>query len=157
MTRQGLRMAAFHAELTFLVRSFFFVLLGIVAQFVGRNYIIPILAILAAIVLARYLGVLGSAWVIHDANPRQKGAAVLDVAAGPCHRSAGSGDCQRARSGVRISAGRCLHRCSRHQRICRLGRRTLWDNSHHDARSSSSTRGRRRKHAKTAGAGGDTG
>ena len=72
MTRQGLRMVAFHVELTFLVRSFFFVLLGIVAQFVGRNYIIPILAILVAIVLARYLGVLGSAWMIHDANPRQK-------------------------------------------------------------------------------------
>jgi cell volume regulation protein A len=72
MSRQGLRMVAFPAELTFLVRSFFFVLLGIVAEFVGRNYIIPIIAILAAIVLARYLGVLGSAWMIHDANTRQK-------------------------------------------------------------------------------------
>lgn len=72
MTRQGLRMVTFHAELTFVVRSFFFVLLGIVAQFIGRNYILPILAILAAIVLARYLGVLGSAWMIHDTNPRQK-------------------------------------------------------------------------------------
>ena len=32
MTRQGARLLAFHAEFSFLVRSFFFVLLGIVAQ-----------------------------------------------------------------------------------------------------------------------------
>jgi len=40
MTRQGLRMVAFHAELTFLVGSFFFVLLGIVADCVGRTYVL---------------------------------------------------------------------------------------------------------------------
>jgi cell volume regulation protein A len=72
MTRQGLRMLAFHAELTFLVRSFFFVLLGVVAQFVGRKYLLPILAILAAILLARYLAVLASAWLVHDVTRRQK-------------------------------------------------------------------------------------
>jgi len=57
MTRQGVRMVAFHAELSFLVRSFFFVMLGIVAQFVGRRHAIPILGILAALVLARFLAV----------------------------------------------------------------------------------------------------
>ena len=54
MTRQGARLLAFHSELSFLVRSFFFVLLGIVAEFVSRKYIVPILGILAALVLARF-------------------------------------------------------------------------------------------------------
>src|SRR5215472_5857819 len=66
MTRQGARMLAFHAEISFLVRSFFFVLLGIVAQFISRHYILPILGILAALVLARFLAVQGSRWVVRD-------------------------------------------------------------------------------------------
>ena len=66
MTRQGARLLAFHAELSFLVRSFFFVLLGIVAEFVSRHYIIPILGILAALVLARFVAVQGSRWVVRD-------------------------------------------------------------------------------------------
>jgi len=70
MTRQGARMLAFHAEFSFLVRSFFFVLLGIVAQFVGRNYIVPILGILAALVLARFLAVQASRWVVKDVERR---------------------------------------------------------------------------------------
>ncbi len=72
MTRQGLRLLSFHVELTFLVRSFFFVLLGIVAQFVGRRYILPSLAIVAAILLARYLAVLGSGWLVREATSRDK-------------------------------------------------------------------------------------
>ena len=71
MTRQGARMLAFHAEMSFLVRSFFFVLLGIVAQFISRRYIIPILGILAALVLARFLAVLGSRWVVRDVERQQ--------------------------------------------------------------------------------------
>ena len=70
MTRQGARMLAFHAEFSFLVRSFFFVLLGIVAQFVSRHYIVPILGILAALVLARFLAVQGSRWVVRDVERR---------------------------------------------------------------------------------------
>ena len=66
MTRQGARMLAFHAEFSFLVRSFFFVLLGIVAQFISRRYIVPILGILAALLLARFLAVQGSRWVVRD-------------------------------------------------------------------------------------------
>lgn len=71
MTRQGARMMAFHAEFSFLVRSFFFVLLGGVAQFVGRQYIVPILGILGALVLARYLAMQGSRWVVRDVTRQQ--------------------------------------------------------------------------------------
>jgi potassium/hydrogen antiporter len=66
MTRQGARLLAFHAEFSFLVRSFFFVLLGVVAQIVGRQYIVPIIGILLALVLARYLAMQGSRWVVRD-------------------------------------------------------------------------------------------
>ena len=68
LTRQGARLLAFHAEFSFLVRSFFFVLLGVVAQFISRRYIIPILGILAALVLARFLAVQGSRWVVRDVS-----------------------------------------------------------------------------------------
>jgi cell volume regulation protein A len=70
MARQGARLLAFHAELSFLVRSFFFVLLGVIAEFVSRHYIVPILGILAALVLARFLAVQGSRWVVRDVARR---------------------------------------------------------------------------------------
>jgi cell volume regulation protein A len=66
MTRQGARMLSFHAEFSFLVRSFFFVLLGVVAQFVSRQYIVPIIGILVAVVVARYVAMQGSRWVVRD-------------------------------------------------------------------------------------------
>jgi Na+:H+ antiporter len=66
MARQSERMLAFHSELAFLVRSFFFVVLGIMAQFVGRTLILPIVGILAAIVLARWLAVRATSWSIRD-------------------------------------------------------------------------------------------
>jgi NhaP-type Na+/H+ or K+/H+ antiporter len=62
-------MMAFHSELTFLVRSFFFVLLGIMAQFVSRAYVVPILGILVALVLARYVAVRATRWSIRDVQP----------------------------------------------------------------------------------------
>jgi len=71
MVRLGLRMLAFHAELSFLVRSFFFVMLGIVAQFSGRKYSIPILGILATLVLARYLAVQPTRWALRDVTGKQ--------------------------------------------------------------------------------------
>ena len=71
MTRQGARMLAFHAELSFLVRSFFFVMLGVVAEFVSRKYIIPILGILAALILARFLAVKLSRWAVRDVTRKQ--------------------------------------------------------------------------------------
>jgi cell volume regulation protein A len=71
MTRQGARLLAFHAELSFLVRSFFFVLLGIVAEFVSRQYLLPIAGILAALLLARFLAVQGSRWAVRDVARRE--------------------------------------------------------------------------------------
>lgn len=70
MTRQGVRMLTFHAEFSFLVRSFFFVLLGVIAEFVSRQYIVPILGILAAVVVARFVAVLGTRWVVRDVERR---------------------------------------------------------------------------------------
>jgi potassium/hydrogen antiporter len=71
MTRQGARLLAFHAEFSFLVRSFFFVLLGVVAEFVSRKYIVPILGILAALLVARWIAVEGSRWVVRDVERQQ--------------------------------------------------------------------------------------
>lgn len=64
--RQGARMLAFHAELSFLVRSYFFVLLGVVAEFVSRRYILPIVAILVALVAARWLASQATRLVLRD-------------------------------------------------------------------------------------------
>lgn len=57
MARQEAEFLSFHSELSFLVRSFFFVLLGIIVEFAGRRYILPILAILGAMLLSRFLAV----------------------------------------------------------------------------------------------------
>jgi cell volume regulation protein A len=54
---QEIEFLAFHSELSFLVRSFFFVLLGIIVEFAGRRYILPICAILGAMLLSRFLAV----------------------------------------------------------------------------------------------------
>ena len=53
----------FHAELAFLVRTFFFVLLGVVVKLAGlTKYVLPVLGILGAIFLARWLAIHGSRW-----------------------------------------------------------------------------------------------
>jgi cell volume regulation protein A len=72
MVRAGMRMMAFHSELTFLVRSFFFVLLGFVAEFARRTYLLPILGILVGMLVARYVAVLATRWTVHDANAKEK-------------------------------------------------------------------------------------
>ena len=46
-------------------------MLGIVAEFIGRKYIIPILGILAALVLARFLAVQLSRWAVRDVTREQ--------------------------------------------------------------------------------------
>jgi len=71
MARQAARMLAFHTEVSFLVRSFFFVMLGIVAEFVSRRYVIPILGILAALVMARFLAVQLSRRAVRDVSREQ--------------------------------------------------------------------------------------
>jgi potassium/hydrogen antiporter len=70
MTRQGARLQAFHADLSFLVRSFFFVMLGVVAEVVGRQHIIPGLAILAILLLARFLAVRLCRFAVPDVQPK---------------------------------------------------------------------------------------
>lgn len=57
VVQQEVEFLAFHSELSFLVRSFFFVLLGIIVEFAGRRFILPILAILGAMLLSRFLAV----------------------------------------------------------------------------------------------------
>jgi len=69
VTRQGARMMAFHAEFTFLVRSFFFVLLGVMAQLVGRKYVIPIIAIIVALLIGRIAAVYATRWTIRGSSP----------------------------------------------------------------------------------------
>jgi cell volume regulation protein A len=66
VVRQGERMMAFHSEITFLVRSFFFVILGVMAQVVAKAYTVPIIAILVSLVIARWLAVWGTRWSIRD-------------------------------------------------------------------------------------------
>lgn len=69
MTRIGARMVAFHAEFTFLVRSFFFVVLGVMAQVVSRSYVLPIIAMLVALLIARAASVYGTRWTIRGSVP----------------------------------------------------------------------------------------
>jgi cell volume regulation protein A len=68
MTRQGARMLAFHAEFTFLVRSFFFVVLGVMAKVVSRSYVLPIVAILVGLLIARWLAVYATRWSIRGST-----------------------------------------------------------------------------------------
>lgn len=77
MARKGRRMLAFHSELTFLVRSFFFVLLGIMAQVVSRAYVLSIIAILVALVLARWAAVRITSWSIRDIKPADTDLLIL--------------------------------------------------------------------------------
>ena len=67
-TRQGARMMAFHSEFTFLVRSFFFVVLGVMAQWVSRSYIIPIIAIIVGLLVARLAAVYMTRWSIRGST-----------------------------------------------------------------------------------------
>ena len=57
------QMLAFHSELGFLIRTFFFVLIGVVVEFTGlRKYALVSLGILGALFLARWLAVEVSGW-----------------------------------------------------------------------------------------------
>jgi cell volume regulation protein A len=68
ITRMGARMVAFHSEFTFLVRSFFFVVLGVMAQVVSRSYVLPIVAIMVALLIARVAAVYGTRWSIRGSS-----------------------------------------------------------------------------------------
>jgi cell volume regulation protein A len=63
----------FHAELAFLVRTFFFVLLGVVVKLAGlTKFVLPVLGILGAIFLARWLAIHGSRWAWRGFAPLER-------------------------------------------------------------------------------------
>lgn len=68
-----LQILAFHSELAFLVRTFFFVLIGAVVDFAGLTaYWLPVLAILGALFVARWLAVKSSSWAWREIQPRER-------------------------------------------------------------------------------------
>ena len=56
----------FHSELAFLLRTFFFALLGAVMEFIAPRYILPTLGILCALILARWIAARASRWSRHE-------------------------------------------------------------------------------------------
>ncbi|MFQ5662238.1 MAG: cation:proton antiporter [Terriglobia bacterium] len=68
-----LQILAFHSELAFLVRTFFFVLIGAVVDFAGLTaYWLPVLAILGALFVARWLAVKSSSWAWREIQPPER-------------------------------------------------------------------------------------
>ncbi len=63
----------FHAEMAFLVRTFFFVLLGAVVEFGGlRGYLLETAGVLGALVVARWLAVFASRWSWRGVSPENR-------------------------------------------------------------------------------------
>ncbi len=72
-----LKIHEFHAELAFLVRTFFFVLIGIVVELQGLEAIWPlVLGVLGAIFLARFVAVQASRGAWHDMGPAEREVAI---------------------------------------------------------------------------------
>lgn len=68
-----LRIHRFHGELAFLVRTFFFVLMGIVVDLRGLESVWPLLfVLLAAIFLMRWAAVWASSWATHGIDPEER-------------------------------------------------------------------------------------
>jgi len=67
------KILSFHSELSFLVRTFFFVLIGVVVDLSGMGKLwIVIPGILAAIFLSRWLAVQSSRWSWRDVRPDER-------------------------------------------------------------------------------------
>jgi potassium/hydrogen antiporter len=67
------KILSFHSELSFLVRTFFFVLIGVVVDLSGLGKLwIVIPGILAAIFLSRWLAVKSSCWSWPDVRPDER-------------------------------------------------------------------------------------
>lgn len=60
--QEHLPILTFHSELAFLLRTFFFALLGVVMEFVTPQYILPTAGIIGAILLGRWLAAVVSRW-----------------------------------------------------------------------------------------------
>lgn len=77
------QLLAFHSELAFLVRSFFFVLLGLIVRFSRIwDVALPSLEILAALVVARWLAVHLSRVALHDIQARERDLTILLIPRG---------------------------------------------------------------------------
>jgi len=62
----------FHSELSFLVRSFFFVLLGAEVEFVGLRYIWPMLGIIGALLVSRSIAIWISRIALHGITAEER-------------------------------------------------------------------------------------
>jgi cell volume regulation protein A len=68
-----LRIQRFHGELAFLVRTFFFVLMGVVVDLQGLESVWPLLLVLLAVIfLMRWAAVWASAWACHGIDPQER-------------------------------------------------------------------------------------
>ena len=65
-------MMAFHSELSFLVRSFFFVLLGAEVEFVGLRYAWPMLGIIGALLVSRAIAIWMSRVALHGITAEER-------------------------------------------------------------------------------------
>lgn len=65
-------MIEFHSELSFLVRSFFFVLLGAEVEFVGIHYVWPMIGILGALLVSRALAIAISRIALHGITAEER-------------------------------------------------------------------------------------
>ena len=82
-TDKGDQIHSFHSELAFLVRSFFFVLLGAMIQFKGlRVQILPSLGILAVFLIARFISVSASRVTWRGTSERERELAMLLIPRG---------------------------------------------------------------------------
>ncbi|HEX5484020.1 MAG TPA: hypothetical protein VFZ08_15465, partial [Terriglobia bacterium] len=68
-----LEILSFHSELAFLVRSFFFILLGVIVQISGlRGYAALMLGVFGALVVARWIAVKATSWSWAEKDPKER-------------------------------------------------------------------------------------
>lgn len=80
---EGSRILSFHSELAFLVRSFFFVLLGAMIQFRGlKEQLLPSVGILVVVVVARFAAVQASRAIWRGPSRREREVAIILIPRG---------------------------------------------------------------------------
>ena len=99
----------FHSELAFLIRTFFFVMIGAVVHFSGlRANALPILGFAGAILVARWMAVNLSRWTWKEISEAGERPDRFAAPARPDHGRAGHSSDREARRGVWVSALRDL-------------------------------------------------
>ncbi|MGH9440617.1 MAG: cation:proton antiporter, partial [Terriglobia bacterium] len=69
---------SFHSELAFLVRSFFFILLGVIVKISGlQGYVLLTAGVFVALAVARWLAVTASSWTWGEKDASEKRLALL--------------------------------------------------------------------------------